>query len=463
MRIMRNFGGRRAAALLAVALVTAACGGTEDATQDTATEADTGTEASTEASTGASTEAATEEDTGSEPAAGGEEVTLTVATFNEFGYEDLITEYMELNPNVTIEHRKAATSQEARDNLNTRLAAGSGLADIEAAEVDWMPELMQYPDQFVDLASADVEGRWLDWKVGQATTTEGQLIGYGTDIGPEGVCYRADLFEEAGLPSDREEVADMLGDTWEDYFAAGEEFTASSDVPWFDAGGAIYQGMINQLEAAYEDPDGTPVPLGDNAEIKDIYETVIAASVDDGLSAQLSQWSEDWTNAFQNDGFATMLCPGWMLGVIEGNAAGVEGWDIADTFPGGGGNWGGSFLTVPTQGANQEAAQELAAWLTAPEQQIKAFEAKGTFPSQVDALSSDELLGQTNAFFADAPTGEILANRAEAVDVTPYKGPNYFAIHQLVADAITRAEVDETDDMASSWDKAVQAYQDLGL
>lgn len=462
MRIMRNFGGRRAAALLAVALVTAACGGTEDATQDTATEADTGTEASTDASTEASAGAASEADTGSEPASG-EEVTLTVATFNEFGYEDLITEYMELNPNVTIEHRKAATSQEARDNLNTRLAAGSGLADIEAAEVDWMPELMQYPDQFVDLASADVEGRWLDWKVGQATTTEGQLIGYGTDIGPEGVCYRADLFEEAGLPSDREEVADMLGDTWEDYFAAGEEFTANSDVPWFDAGGAIYQGMINQLEAAYEDPDGTPVPLGDNAEIKEIYETVITASVDDGLSAQLSQWSEDWTNAFQNDGFATMLCPGWMLGVIEGNAAGVEGWDIADTFPGGGGNWGGSFLTVPTQGANQEAAQELAAWLTAPEQQIKAFEAKGTFPSQVDALSSDELMDQTNAFFADAPTGEILANRAEAVDVTPYKGPNYFAIHQLVADAITRAEVDETDDMASSWDKAVQAYQDLGL
>ena len=45
-----------------------------------------------------------------------------------------------------------------------------------------------------------------------------------------------------------------------------------------------------------------------------------------------------------------MLCPGWMLGIIEGNAEGVEGWDIANVFPGGGGNWGGSFLTVPAQG-----------------------------------------------------------------------------------------------------------------
>jgi cellobiose transport system substrate-binding protein len=396
-------------------------------------------------------------------ASNGEEITLTVATFNEFGYEELIQEYMDLNEGITVEHRKAATSNEARDNMNTRLAAGSGLADVEAIEVDWLPELMQYPDQFVDLADAEVEGRWLDWKVAQATTQDGKLIGYGTDIGPEGVCYRADLFDAAGLPSDRDEVADLLGDTWEDYFAAGEEFMASSDIPWFDSAGATYQGMVNQEEAAYESTDGTPIPLEENDDVRALYDTVLDASVDRGLSAGLGQWSEDWFNSFQSDGFATMLCPGWMLGVIEGSAAGVEGWDIADTFPGGGGNWGGSFLTVPAQGDHPEEARALAAWLTAPEQQIKAFQAKGTFPSQVDALDSDDLLGQTNAFFNDAPTGEILANRAAAVEVSPFKGPNYFAIHQTVADAITRVDVDNTDDADSSWQKAVQAYNELGI
>ena len=58
---------------------------------------------------------------------------------------------------------------------------------------------MQYPDKFVDLNDPSVEGRWLDWKAAQATTIDGQLIGYGTDIGPTGICYRADLFEKAGL------------------------------------------------------------------------------------------------------------------------------------------------------------------------------------------------------------------------------------------------------------------------
>ncbi len=392
--------------------------------------------------------------------AGGDGITLTIATFNEFGYEDLLTEYMELNPGITVEQRKAATTNEAREKLSTGLAAGSGLADVEAVEVDWLPELMQFSDRFEDLTDPELEGRWLDWKVGMATTPEGTLMGYGTDIGPEAICYRSDLFEAAGLPTDREEVAALMGSTWEDYFAAGEQFVANSDVAWFDSAGAIYQGMINQVENAYEESDGTPIPLGENAQAKDIYDTVLQAAGERGLSANFAQWSEDWTNAFQTDGFATMLCPAWMLGVIEGNAAGVEGWDIADTFPGGGGNWGGSYLTVPTQGENVEEAIKLAAWLTAPEQQIKAFVAKGTFPSQVEALESDEILTLTREFFNDAPAGAIMAARADAIEVVPFKGPNYFAIQQLVSDAINRVDVDQTDDAESSWAKAVQQYDE---
>ena len=156
-------------------------------------------------------------------------ITLKVATFNDFGYtEELLAEYTEEHPNVTVEPITAATSDDARSNLTTKLAAGGeGLADIEAIEVDWLPELMQYPDQFTDLADAELDGRWVDWKVQQATTPEGKVIGYGTDIGPEAICYRSDLFEAAGLPTDREEVAELLGGddaTWEDYFAAGREF-----------------------------------------------------------------------------------------------------------------------------------------------------------------------------------------------------------------------------------------------
>ncbi|MCC9173478.1 ABC transporter substrate-binding protein [Arthrobacter sp. zg-Y179] len=388
------------------------------------------------------------------------QVTLSISTFNEWGYEELLEEYQEANPNIKIVHDKKATSNNARDNLNTKLAAGSGLSDIEGIEVDWLPELKQYPDQFADLASPEVEDRWLDWKVEGATTEDGKLIGYGTDVGPQAICYRSDLFAAAGLPTDREEVAELLEGDWDHYFEIGEQFTAKSDAAWYDSAMSAYQGMINQVENAYEENDGTVIAT-ENPEVKDIYNQVLENSVDKDLSAHLQLWSDDYEAGFQSGAFATTFCPGWMLGSIEGNAAGVEGWDIANVFPGGGGNWGGSYLTVPTQGKNQEEAIKLAQWLTAPEQQIKAFASKGTFPSQVEAYEMEELTGSTNAFFNDAPVGQILADRAEAVTVTPFKGPNYFAINDSMQQALDRVDVLKSDDPDSSWQKFVTGVEAL--
>ena len=109
-------------------------------------------------------------------------------------------------------------------------------------------------------------------------------------------------------------------------------------------------------------------------------------------------------------------------------------------FPGGGGNWGGSYLTVPANGANVAAAQQLADWLTAPEQQITAFEDAGTFPSQVDALADPILLDSTNEYFNNAPVGSIFTDRANAVDVVPFKGQYYFQINDAMQQALTRVE-----------------------
>lgn len=396
-------------------------------------------------------------------AAGGK-VTLTVATFNEFGYESLYPEYMKAHPNVKIVAKKAATSQAARDNMNTRLAANSGLADIEAVETDWLPDLMKVSSKFVDLNTSDVKGRWLSWKTKEATTPSGQLLGYGTDSGPEAVCYRSDLFKKAGLPSDRESVAKLLNGSWDNYFQVGRQFVAKSGgVAWFDSADAVFIARLNQMPNPFSSSSTEEklIPLDQNAPVKDLYTSTLKAGVDDKLSARLAQWSQDWTNAFQKDKFATMLCPAWLMGPIEGNSSGVKGWDIANVFPGGGGNWGGSYLTVPKMGKNTDEARKLAAWLTAPEQQIKAFKAKGNFPSQVKALDSSELTSSTNAFFNNAPTGKIFAERAKAVTVMPFKGPHYFAVTTAVNDAINRVEVDKSATVTASWAKAVEEVKGL--
>lgn len=384
---------------------------------------------------------------GGDDSAGDGPVTLSIATFNEFGYEGLIEEWNAANPDIQVTQKKVGTWDDAKDNLYTKLAAGSGLSDIEAIEGDAMPAIMAESGAFLDLSDPALDGRWLDFKTAAATDSEGQLIGYGTDAGPEAICYRADLFDQAGLPSDREEVAALIG-SWDDYFALGEDFVKKMpDTAWYDSSSGTAQAMLNQVPNPFETDDGT-IDV-ENPGLAEVWDAV-TGNVDKGLSTQLSQWGEDWTASFQDDGFATMACPGWMLGVIEGNAAGVTGWDIADAFPGGGGNWGGSFLAVPEQTDHPDEAKEFAAWITAPEQQAKAFEAIGAFPSQVDALDSPEVLGMSNAFFDDAPTGEILSNRAAAITVQPFKGTKYSDILQAFQAAVLRVD-DGSNTPDESW------------
>jgi len=388
-----------------------------------------------------------------------EPTTLTLATFNDFGYTDeMLAEYTELT-GIEIVHNKAATSGDARTNYFTKLGAGSGLADVEAVEIDWFAELLQYSDKLHDLSNDEVADRWVQWKTDAATDADGRLIAYGTDIGPQAICYRSDLFAEAGLPTDRDEVAAMIDGDWDAYFAAGEKFVEESDAAWFDSTGAVLQGILNQEEETLESADGTIIATT-NPVVEESYNQVLDASPE--LSAHLSQWSDDWSAGFANGAFATMLCPSWMLGVIEGNAPEVEGWDVANVFPNGGGNWGGSYLTVPAQGKHTEAAKDFADWLTDPEQQLKAFTTTGNFPSQASLYEEDSLLTATRPYFNDAPTGEIFSDRSAAIAVAPYKGVMYFPVMDALQNAITRVDVDGTQDADASWEQFVSDVEALG-
>jgi cellobiose transport system substrate-binding protein len=389
-----------------------------------------------------------------------QQITLTIGTFNNFGYDaptstlqgaDLYQKYMDTHPNIKIEATVAAKSDDARSSFNTALGTGSGAYDIQAVDVDWMPDMIKNADKLIDLSDVIPSDRYQDWKTQIATTTDGKLIGAGTDIGPEAICYRSDLFAKAGLPTDRTEVAALLKGGWDKYFEIGQQFmAANTGAFWFDSMAATYQGMVNQIEASYIDPDSGDIIALDNADVKAAYDQLTAAAAQ---SAGLMQWSDDWSAGMKSDtGFATMLCPAWIINNMK-NAAGEDfkGWDMADVFPGGGGDWGGSYLVIPTQSKNQEAAKDLVEWLTAPEQQVAVFAAASNYPSAVDAQQDSTVQAKTDAFLNSAPVGEIFANRAAAIDVVPYKGSSWFDIQSKMADALNRVDVDKTTNAADSW------------
>ncbi|WP_374118688.1 ABC transporter substrate-binding protein [Allokutzneria sp. A3M-2-11 16] len=352
-------------------------------------------------------------------------IELTIGTFTEFGYEQLLTEYEAAHPGIKIVHNRTGQGGPYHQALFTKLGAGSGLADVQAVEEGYLADVLARPALFHNLeqigpATAD---RWLDWKYQAAKAKDGSLIGYGTDIGPLAMCYRKDLFAAAGLPSEPEAVKPLFA-SWQSFFAAGDQFVAKSGgKAWFDSAAQIFNAMHNQLDTGYFDRQDR-LTVEQNPAIRQNWDQVTAA-VARGQSAKLVAFSNEWNSGFKSGAFATKTCPAWMLGVIKEQAgAGNAGkWAVTDAFPGGGGNWGGSFLTVPKQSRHPKEAAELAAWLTAPEQQVKAFLKAGTFPSQVKALTAPELLGGTDAYFGGVRSGELFATQARKVGKAQYKGP----------------------------------------
>lgn len=390
----------------------------------------------------------------SDPASGGETTELTISTFNDFGYTDELLQQYTDETGITIVQNKAATSNDARANFFQKLG-NTGLADIEAVEIDWAPEMMEYADLLAPVPS-ELDDRWVDWKNAPVTNADGQLVGYGTDIGPQAVCYRADLFEEAGLPTDPEEVAGLFT-TWDDFFDTADEYVEATRQPFIDSVNSVTQGLMNQQDSIYEDDDNTVIAT-ENPAVREVFDTVVERAIP--VAKYAAQWSDDWFASLANGEYPVMLCPPWLRGNIEGEGPDVTGWNIANVFPGGGSNWGGSYLVIPANGENVEAAQDFAEWLTSPEVQLQAFENAGTFPSQVDTYEDEALTSATDEFFNDAPVGQIGADRAEAVEVEPHKGPLYFQIHDAFNNAIQRV-FDGTEPADEAWDTWVSEVDAL--
>ncbi|WP_414637565.1 ABC transporter substrate-binding protein [Amycolatopsis sp.] len=386
------------------------------------------------------------------------QIELTIGTFTEFGYENLITEYEQLHPNIKITHHKTGEGGPYHQNLITKLAAGSGLEDVAAVEEGHFSDIIDKSGKFNDLneiGPKDVTAdRWLPWKYEAGKDKDGRLIGYGTDIGPLALCYRKDLLAAAGLPSDPEGVKSLFS-SWDSYFAAGQQYVRKTGgKAWFDASSQLYNSMVNQLDVGYLDRNDQ-LTIESNPGIKAAWNRITTA-IGQGQSAKLTAFGNEWKTGFAQGAFATTVCPSWMLGVVKEDAGpdNAGKWAVTDAFPNGGGNWGGSYLTVPKQSKHPKEAAEFAAWLTAPEQQLKAFQAKGNFPSQVQDLSSPELLNQTDAYFGGAKVGQLYATQAQKVTKAQYKGPGDGQIQENVTTPALQA-VEQGTAADQAWNQVV--------
>jgi cellobiose transport system substrate-binding protein len=396
----------------------------------------------------------------------GEPITLTVGDFGTFGFKEahLFDEYHKLHPNVTIREDNTEQSAQYWTDLQTKLAAGSGVDDVQAIEIGFVADVVaNHADQFVDFNKAlgadakTVKDSFYDWKWQMATTADGKTLGLGTDAGPEAMCYRPDLFQEAGLPTDRAQLSKDWS-TWQGFIDLGKQYMASPTRQkgsfFLDNPSSIFSAAVYQGTEAYDNAQGQPdYANSDGVKTAWQYASDAAAA---GISSGVSQWTDDWNKAFASGTFAAISCPAWMLGYITGQAGDAyKGkWDVAE-LPGGAANWGGSWLGVPTAAKHKDEAVKFVEWITAPAQQITMWTSQAHWPSSKTAAQNPAVAQATSQYFNNAPIGKIFSDSANKLKMTPI-GPYDTQIQQAFTDALGTIVTNKVAPDAA-WKAAVNA------
>ncbi|MFI6334715.1 ABC transporter substrate-binding protein [Streptomyces sp. NPDC050535] len=379
-----------------------------------------------------------DDDSGSSSGGGKGKTTITMGLFGTQGFKEagLYTEYEKLHPEIKIAENVIERNENYYPALLNHLTTSSGLQDIQAIEVGNIAEVVNtQAGKFEDLSKAPgvKKSDYLDWKWAQATTKDGQTIGLGTDVGPMAICYRKDLFEQAGLPTDREEVSKLWAGDWNKFIDAGEQYKAKAPkgTTFMDSPGGLLNAILSSEKEKFYDASGEVI-YKSNPAVKAGFD-LTAKAAEEGLVGAQTQFQPAWDTTIANSKFAAVACPPWMLGYIKGksNPESAGKWDVA-TAPKSG-NWGGTFLGVPKSGKHVKEAQAFAAWLTAPAQQAKLFSVQGSFPSAQTAYTLPEVTGAKNDMTGDAPIGEIFAEAAKSSPVQVI-GPKDQIIQQGLTD-----------------------------
>lgn len=382
---------------------------------------------------------------------------ITMAVWGGFGLDELIAEYEELHPNVFIT-LQTGDYNPLHTTLQNALVSGHDAPTIAAIGEDYIAQFAAQPEQFVDLGALgakDNERSYLPWKWAQGTSPDGTLIGLGADASGLALCYRGDLFEEAGLPRAREVVTVEMNDSWEGFIEFGKKYEKATGKPFMDDATTLLPAVRAQLGASYYNAQGQ-VSI-DSA--KPAFEVAVNA-IDADLSAGITQFSPEWDQGLASDAFAVTLCPVWGMGYMQGvldESTAEPKWDVAD-IPGPGGSRGGAFYTIPAQGSPEEqaAAWEFLKWLMDPAQQLRVFQATGSLPSQPVLYADPSVTEYTIPFFNDAPVGPLLAKAVTELPVTHAQNPKTGTVEATISQVLLEVQSGgiESDD---AWSVAKEA------
>lgn len=377
-------------------------------------------------------------------------VTLTVWAWDGVFLPSLIDAFELENPDIRIDLRTSGFDQHHIGILNAIEDDGT-LPDVAAIERAWLPEFHDHASSFVDLGefgAAELADDYLHWRWNEGVFDD-RIVGLPTDVGGLALAYRADLFANAGLPSEPAEVAERLR-TWDDFLELGVEFTAAgTDATFLDSVDSLYRAQLGQETHAYVDDDGQPIL---DESVANVWDFTITA-VDEGLIAGLPQFSPEWNAGFGENTFAALAAPSWMRGHIAGIAPETADlWSIVPV-PNVGGNWGGSQLAAPAAGQHEEQAWRFVEFMTSVATQLEILRESGNFPSTPALYNEPEIINVEDPFFGGENVGRIYVDSVSALPSQPTV-PGQSELDRLFVDQL--ATYEPGDDADKLWEDTVR-------
>lgn len=390
-------------------------------------------------------------DSGGSGGSSDEEVELTMWVFPGMGIDEQIEKYQEENPNIKIKVQEAEYADH-HTNLLTALGAGSGAPDVAVVESGYIEQFKANTSQFHNLndyGAEDVKDDFVEWRWREASTPDGEFVmGIPTDVGPMAMAYRMDLFEAAGLPTDPDEVSDLLS-TWDGYIDAGRQLYEETGVYMYNHIAEIFGVIREQGEEQYFDTDNNLI-IEESEQIKKAWDVAVSST---DIQAGIDRESTEYGAALARGDFATVFLPPWMLQNIKDDAPDTEGlWNVAQ-MPEASGNWGGSLLTVPSQSDHPQEAFDFISWLMAPEQQLEIFKQYGNFPSAPELYDNEEVINYNDPFFTREDLGAMFAEAAQRVEYV-YRSPDTSTVNTIMGDSLTTI-IDGQATAEEAWENAL--------
>jgi multiple sugar transport system substrate-binding protein len=286
-------------------------------------------------------------------------------------------------PNIKIEI-EMADSGAYHQALQTSLAAGQGAPDVGMIEGAY---IAQYRDSeaLVNLLEPPYNAEkykddFVGLKWNQAySSDQKRLVAFSWDIGPSTYFYRADIFKEAGLPSEPEEVAKLMS-TWAGVLEAARKVHIPGKRWLLPDAQLIYTEFFHNRDF-YDEKLNLMIDRPGDIECLN----AVIEMKKNKLDMNTGMWTTEAYAAFDNGSLVSVITGSWYGGFLKDDVDpdGTGNWR-ATVLPGGitGMGMGGSFLVIPKQGKHYEEAWALLEYLCATVKgQNDMFEAVDYFPS----------------------------------------------------------------------------------